>query len=379
MKKFVLAILVAVSVISTASAARIKDIATVQGARGNQLIGYGLVVGLAGTGDSASVGVTVQSVSTMLAKIGINVPQANLKLKNVAAVMVTAELHPFAKSGSTIDVVVSSLGDSTSLQGGTLLQTPLLAANNQTYAVAQGSVSVGGFSATGGSTAGGGSSSSSASGGSSVTQNHVTAGRIPQGAIVERDVPMTLSSAGSLSVALGQPDFTTASRVAEVINNNLPQGVVSAKAVDAGSIQVAFVPTADPIGIISQIEEMEVTPDNSAKIVINERTGTVVLSGDVTISPCAIAQGGLTVRISDDVNVSQPDPLASGTTVTTTKTNVTVTEDTKLDHLIAVKASPTIDRVVKALNALGVTPRDLISILQAMKQAGSLHAELEVQ
>ena len=365
MNKTFSTILLSLAIIAPASAARLKDIAVVQGVRGNQLVGYGLVVGLAGTGDSASVGFTVQSVASMLQKFGVNVPQTSLKLKNVAAVMVTADLPAFAKDGAGLDVTVSSLGDSASLQGGTLLQTPLQAANGQTYAVAQGSVSVGGFS------------TGSSGGGGSVAQNHVTAGRVPDGAIVEREVETTLSTDNSLSVTLSQADFTTASRVASAINNSMPEGVSYARALDASTIQVGFKANTDPIAVVAALEDVEVDPDTAAKIVINERTGTVVLGGDVSVSACAIAQGNLTVKVADTTTVSQPNALATGSTVVVPSNQISVT--TGDAHLIGIDNSPTIDRVVKALNALGVTPRDLISILQAMKQAGSLHAEIEVQ
>lgn len=348
-----------------AAAARIKDIASVQGVRGNQLVGYGLVVGLAGTGDSQQVGFTAQSVNSMLARLGLNVPTSSLRLKNVAAVMLTADLPAFAKEGSTIDVTASSLGDASSLQGGTLLQTPLQAANGQTYAVAQGSISVGGFLAGGGG------------GGGQVSQNHVTAGRIPGGAIVEREAPTTLTANATLAITLSQPDFTTAVRVADAITENLPTGVLGAKAVDASTVQVGFQPGSDPVSVIAQLEDLDVDPDCAAKIVINERTGTVVVGGDVTVSACAIAQGNLTVRIADDSTVSQPAPMSGGTTVSVPKATVTAASEDR--HLMQVNDSPTIARVVKALNALGVTPRDLISILQTMKQAGALHATLEIQ
>jgi flagellar P-ring protein precursor FlgI len=344
---------------------RLKDIANVQGVRGNQLVGYGLVVGLAGTGDSQQVAFTIQSVASMLQKFGVSVPAAGIRLKNVAAVMVTADLPAFVKNGQPIDVTVSSLGDSSSLQGGTLVQTPLQAANGRVYAVAQGSISVGGFSA-GGTTGGG-----------QVSQNHVTAGRIPAGAIVEQDVPTTLGDGSSLSVTLNEPDFTTAARVANAINAHLPNGATSAHAVDAGTVQVATTPGTDPIDLIAQLENLVVTPDEPAKIVINERTGTVVLGGDVTVSACAIAHGDLTVQISNETAVSQPNPFSNGVTVAVPKQKVKVQEDST--HLIAIPASPTISKVVKALNALGVTPRDLIAILQSMKDAGALHADLEIE
>lgn len=344
---------------------RIKDIANIQGVRSNQLVGYGLVVGLAGTGDSQQVAFTIQSVASMLQKFGVVVPQADIRLKNVAAVMVTADLPAFVKNGQPIDVTVSSLGDSSSLQGGTLVQTPLEAANGRVYAVAQGSVSVGGFTA------------GSSGGGGQVAQNHVTAGRIPAGAIVEQDVPTTLGNGSSLSITLDQPDFTTAARVANAINGHLPDGATSAHAVDAGTVQVAITPGVDPIELIAQLENVSVTPDEPAKIVINERTGTVVMGGDVTVSACAIAHGDLTVQIANETEVSQPNPLSNGATVAVPKEKVKV--DQQASHLIEIPASPTIGRVVKALNTLGVTPRDLIAILQSMKDAGALHADLEIE
>lgn len=344
---------------------RLKDIANVQGVRANQLVGYGLVVGLAGTGDSQQVAFTIQSVASMLQKFGVVVPAADIRLKNVAAVMVTASLPAFVKNGQPIDVTVSSLGDATSLQGGTLVQTPLEAANGQVYAVAQGSVSVGGFTA------------GNSGGGGQVAQNHVTAGRVPAGAIVEQDVPTTLGNGSSLSVTLDQPDFTTAARVADAINNHLPDGATYAHAVDAGTIQVDIKSDADPVDLIAELENLEVTPDEPAKIVINERTGTVVLGGDVTVSACAIAHGDLTVQIANETEVSQPNALSNGTTVAVPKEKVHVQEGGS--HLIEIPESPTISRVVKALNALGVTPRDLIAILQSMKDAGALHADLEIE
>ncbi len=345
------------------SAARLKDIANVQGVRGNQLVGYGLVVGLAGTGDSQQVAFTLQSVASMLQKFGVNVPQTSLRLKNVAAVMVTADLPAFAKNGGTIDVTVSSLGDSASLQGGTLLQTPLQAANGNVYAVAQGSVSVGGFS--------------SGSGAGSVTQNHVTAGRIPAGAIVEADVPTTLTHGGGVEVTLDNPDFTTAARVASAINAQLPQGATGAHATDASTISISADSNVDTISLIAALENISVNPDVPAKIVINERTGTVVLGGDVTVSACAIAHGNLTIQVTDNTAVSQPDPLSGGKTVVVPRKSIEVSEGSKF--LVPIPESPTIDKVVKALNALGVTPRDLIAILQAMKESGALHADLEIE
>ncbi len=345
---------------------RLKDIATVQGVRGNQLVGYGLVVGLDGTGDGTGALFTPQSVASMLQRFGITVPPSTLKIKNVAAVMVTANLPAFVKNGSTIDVTVSSLGDAKSLQGGTLLQTPLQAANNQVYAVAQGAVSVGGFSVGGG-------------GGGSVTQNHVTAGRIPAGALVEQDVPTTFAgaSSNSLQITLNDPDFTTAARVARAINHQLPDGATGARALDAATVQVDFAPGTEPVNLIAALEGTTVDSDDTARVVINERTGTVVMGSNIVVSACAVAHGNLTVQITNAPLISQPAPFSGGKTVVAPRKIIAVQEGS--ERLIPVPDSTTLDKVVKSLNALGVTPRDLIAILQAMKEAGALHAEIEVQ
>jgi len=352
---------------SALAQARLKDIAAVQGVRGNQLVGYGLVVGLDGTGDGNGSTFTPQSVASMLQKFGITVSPGTLQLKNVAAVMVTATLPPFVKNGSAIDVTVSSLGDAKSLQGGTLLQTPLQAANNKVYAAAQGAISVGGFLAGGG-------------GGGSVAKNFVTAGRIPGGALVEQDVPTTMlgASSGTLEVTLGQPDFTTAARLVNAINTHKPYGVTDAVAADAGTIRVGFTPGFDPVTVIAGLENVPVDTDEVAKIVINERTGTVVMGGNVEVSACAVAHGNLTVSIANAPIISQPGPLSrQGQTVALPRKIINVAEGS--ERLIPVPNSETLDSVVKSLNALGVTPRDLIAILQAMKEAGALHAEIEIQ
>ena len=352
---------------SASAQARLKDIAAVQGVRGNQLVGYGLVVGLDGTGDGTGSTFTPQSVASMLQKFGITVSPGALQLKNVAAVMVTATLPPFVKNGSAIDVTVSSLGDAKSLQGGTLLQTPLQAANNKVYAAAQGAVSVGGFLAGGG-------------GGGSVAKNFVTAGRIPGGALVEQDVPTTLlgASSGTLEVTLSQPDFTTAARLVNAINNHKPYGVTDAVAADAGTIRVGFTPGSDPVSVIAGLENVPVDTDEVAKIVINERTGTVVMDGNVEVSACAVAHGNLTVSIANAPIISQPNPLnGQGRTVVAPRKIINIAEGD--ERLIPVPSSQTLDSVVRSLNALGVTPRDLIAILQAMKEAGALHAEIEIQ
>jgi flagellar P-ring protein precursor FlgI len=342
---------------------RLKDIAQVYGARGNQLIGYGLVVGLEGTGDSKGTLFTTQSVANMLQRFGISVPAGQMKVKNIAAVVVTADLPPFAKEGSRIDVTVSSVGDARSLQGGTLLQTPLMGADGNVYAVAQGPISVGGFGAS--------------SGGSSQQKNHLTVGRIPAGAIVEREVPASVVQDNSVLITLNTPDFTTAARVASAIRQKFPQTLP--RALDASTVRVDLSgeDREDVVTLIAALQEVTVQPDTPARVVINERTGTVVLGGNVTLSPAAVAHGNLTVRIEAKPQVSQPAPLSGGTTATTTRRDVKVTE--QAERLIALPEAVTVDQLVKALNTLGVSPRDLMSILQALRAAGALHAEVEVQ
>ncbi len=340
---------------------RIKDVAKLQGVRSNQLVGYGLVVGLAGTGDSDKSTFTVQSIVNMLKNFGITVSSAQMKPKNVAAVMVTAQLPPFLKPGDTIDITVSSMGDAKSLQGGTLLQTPLKAANGAVYAVGQGPMSVGGFSVGGG--------------GSSQAKNFPTVGTIPSGAIVERDVPTQFEAGGSIVLVLNRPDFTTASRVSEAVERRF--GPIS-RARDASSVVVA-VPleySADLVGFVAAVEELQVTPDSVAKVVVNERTGTVVMGGNVTIDTVAVAQGGLTVRIANTTEVSQPQPFSGGSTVVTQNKSVDAKEQQA--PLIVLPKSANVSDLVAALNAVGATPRDVISILQAIKAAGALHAELQL-
>ncbi|MCC6446103.1 MAG: flagellar basal body P-ring protein FlgI [Armatimonadetes bacterium] len=342
---------------------RLKDIANVQGVRGNQLVGYGLVVGLDGSGDSTGARFTVQSIANMLEKFGVTVSPGQLRVKNVAAVMVTADLPAFIKSGSRIDVVVSSLGDARSLQGGTLLLTPIKGPDGEVYAVAQGPLSIGGFNL--------------GSGGQGTQKNHTTVGRIPQGAIVEQDVATTLSKGNSLSVSLHKPDFTTASRVAAVINEKISG--VKALPEDAGTVRVEMPGGGEGnlIETIAGIEGLSVTPDNAARVIVNERTGTVVMGGNVRIMPVAIAHGSLSIQVKETPIVSQPPSFSGGTTVTTTRKAVKVKEDKS--RLAGISETSTLEDVVRALNALGVTPRDLISVLQAIRAAGSLTAEIEVQ
>jgi len=353
------------AVVGTAAAAqtvRIKDIATIEGVRSNQLVGYGLVVGLEGSGDSQQTLFTSQSVANMLNTYGISVAGDKMKIKNVAAVMVTASLPPFARSGSTIDVVVSSLGDARSLQGGTLLQTPLRAANGEVYAVAQGPITIGGFNMGGG--------------GSSVSKNHPTAGRIPSGALVEKETKTDIAPQDAINVTLDTNDFTTASNVADAINKKL--GAHYASAIDGNAVTVNLPKEyqGNVVPLIAEIEGTQVATDTTAKVIVNERTGTVIIGGQVHISPVAVSHGALTVQISTETVVSQPAPMANGKTVTAPNTSVTVNEEPS--HLIAIKGGATIEELVTALNALKVTPRDLIAILQAIKEAGALQAQLEV-
>ncbi|SFL62427.1 flagellar basal body P-ring protein FlgI [Pelosinus propionicus] len=356
----------AMAIVPTALAAssitRIKDVAKVQGVRANQLVGYGLVTGLAGTGDSNTLVQTRQSIANMLKSFGLTVSDSQLKSKNVAAVMVTAQLPAFVKPGDTIDMTISSMGDAKSLQGGILLQTPLKAANGQVYAVGQGPVSTGGYSASGG--------------GSSQQKNFPTTGTTPNGAIVEREVPSQLISPnGSITLALSQPDFTTAARIGEAINNRF--GPISTTR-DPGTVVIS-VPSAydsDVVGFVASIEELYINPDTIAKIIINERTGTIVMGSNVTIDEVAVAQGGLSVRIDRTTDVSQPPPFSGGSTVVTNNTSVDVKEDKA--NVMVLPSTASVGDVVNALNAIGATPRDIISILQAMKASGALHADLQI-
>ncbi len=340
---------------------RIKDISRVQGVRSNQLMGYGLVVGLNGTGDSNKTTETIQSVVNMLKSYGVSIEAATLKPKNVAAVMVTATLPPFVREGDALDVTVSSIGDAKSVQGGTLLQTPLRAGNGTVYAVAQGAVSTGGFMA--------------GNGGQGVQKNFPTVGLTPNGAIVERTVEDDIGTNGNLSISLAKADFTTAARVAAAINSQYG-GI--ARATNPGRIDVA-IPSyyrGNVVGFVASIEELPVTPDNIAKVVINERTGTVVMGGNVSVDYCSITQGGLTIKVAQSEDANQPAPFSYGTTVVTKGTDTEASEDNA--KTIVMEATTNVADIVGALNSVGATPRDMISILQAMKAAGAIHADLEI-
>ena len=345
-------------------AARIKDIAGFRGVRSNQLVGYGLVVGLAGTGDSDDAIFTLQSVSSMLEKMGVTVKPEDIKVKNVAAVMVTADLPPFARMGSRLDALVNSIGDSKALQGGTLLMTPLKGADGQVYAVGQGPVSTGGFTV-------------GANTGDKVQKNFTTVGRVVQGALVEKEIPFNLNQKDTLTLALHQPDFTTATRMAEAINAGLLDNAAFAQ--DSGTVQIAVPPKylGNVAQLIASIEVLSVIPDNISRVVINERTGTVVMGENVRISTVAIAHGNLSVEIKQNFNVSQPMPFSeTGRTVVTPDSQTSVKEGRA--PIYVVPSGVSIGEVVKALNALGVSPRDLISIFQALKAAGALQADLEI-
>jgi flagellar P-ring protein precursor FlgI len=348
-----------------AEAIRLKDLTSLGGVRDNQLVGYGLIVGLNGTGDKSGSQFTIQSLVSMLERQGLTVDPKLIKVKNVAAVIVTAVLPPFARNGSRVDTLISSIGDASSLQGGTLLLTPLRAPDGKVYAVAQGPVSVGGaFSASGSS-------------GSSVSKNHPTVGKISSGALIEREIAMDFSKKSELVWSLNNPDFVTATRVVETINRHL--GVETARAQDAGTIRV-MVPEkyqGRVVELVANIESLEVTPDVGARVVLDERSGTVVIGENVRISTVAISHGNLSLIIKERPKVSQPSPFSStGDTVVVPRSEVTVKEEKA--KLIVLKSGANINDVARALNAIGVTPRDLIAIFQAIKAAGALQATLEI-
>jgi len=334
----------------------------VAGARDNQLVGYGLVAGLAGQGDKDPV-YTQQTIANLLRRYGINVPPTTLSAKNVAVVMVTADIPAFMKPGERLDVQVASMGDAQTLQGGVLLQTPLLGADNKVYAVAQGPVSIGGFTAGNGG-----------GGGASVTKNHPTTAQIVGGALVEREIPTAIVTDHVVQLLLKDPDFTTASRLEGAINNVFTN---SAHAMDSTTVQVRIPDGAEgmPVDFIAHLEAIELMPDSPARIIINERTGTIVATARIQISSCAVAHGNITINIASTLDVSQPAPLSSGgQTVVTPRTTTQVSENKS--SLVALPELPTIEKVASALNNLGVTPRDMMAIFQAMKQAGALQAEL---
>lgn len=344
---------------------RIKDIVDFEGVRENILVGYGLVVGLNGTGDALDSAIfTRESLVGMLERLGVNARDDNLDTDNVAAVMVTATLPPFSKQGSRIDVSLSAIGDAEDLLGGTLLVTPLVGADGEVYAVAQGPIATGAISAAGD--------------GQSVVQGVPTNGRIANGAIIEREISFSMKSMETITIALKNPDFTTARRISQAINAFI--GLPIAQANDLASVRM-IVPEnyrGNAVSLITDVEQLRVTPDMAAKVVINETTGIIVMGENVRISTVAIAQGNLTIRITETPQVSQPQPFAqTGETVTVPRTQIEIDQDS--DKQLSVLAqSVTLQELVDGLNALGIGPRDLISILQAIKAAGALQAEIEV-
>ncbi|MGA3039997.1 MAG: flagellar basal body P-ring protein FlgI [Bryobacteraceae bacterium] len=345
-------------------ATRLKDLAGIEGVRDNQLIGYGLVVGLAGKGDTQQTLFSPQSLANMLERMGVSVPGATLRTKDMAAVMITATLPPFAQTGIRLDVTAAAIGDATTLQGGVLLLAPLKAADGQVYAVAQGAVVTGGFSA--------------ARGGASQTVNHPTVGRVPSGAIVERPAPSPAFK-GVLHLQLRYADFTTASRIAAALNAKYSAAGASPARAENPAVVSVQVPTpyaARPVDFIAEIETLTVDADQPARVVVNERTGTIVMGRDVHISPVAILHGNLTVEIQTSLDVSQPPPQSAGTTATLAKVGVDAKEEPA--RSVMLKQGATVEELVRALAAIGSTPRDIIAILQNLRAAGALEAELEV-
>lgn len=356
---------------------RIKDITRLQGVRDNQLVGLGLVVGLAGTGDSASSQANIQMLANMLERFQLSISPNELRSRNVAAVVVTAELPAFARPGDRIDVTVSSIGDARSLQGGFLLMTPLQAGNGEVYAVAQGPISVGGLQA--------------GSGGSSTQRNHTAVGRIPGGAIVEREGPGVIIQNGTITLVLREPDFSTAQRVAKAINDYFTPDTALALDHTAIRVKIPDLFLSDPVLFVSLIEELKVTPDTTARVIINERTGTIVIGHNVRIGTVAVAHGGINVKVTAHREIEIPvaeredvapiqsegDDAASGDSIRIrTERRIEVTEEEA--EFVVLKSGATVEELVAALNAIGAGPRDVISVLQAIKAAGALYAELEV-
>ena len=362
-----LAVLACLSGLAPAPAAalsRVKDLASIEGVRANQLVGYGIVVGLNGTGDTLNnIPFTKQSLQAMLERLGVNTRGATMRTQNLAAVMVTANLPPFSTQGTHIDVTVSSLGDAKSLQGGTLLVTPLLGADGEVYALAQGSVAIAGFAAEGEA--------------AKITRGVPTNGRISNGALIEREMAFKINEARSLRLSLRNPDFTTSKRIAAAINDFM--GADTAEPTDPATItlQIPAKYRGNMIRLITEVEQLKVEPDQTARVVVDERSGIIVMGRDVRVSTVAIAQGNLTVTITEQPMVSQPGPLANGQTVVVPRTGVKV--DTGDGNKLAlVKEGVSLRELVDGLNALGVGPRDLISILQAIKSAGALQADIEL-
>ena len=364
LRQALVALAVLACAVSTATAtSRIKDLANIEGIRQNQLIGYGLVVGLNGTGDTLNnTPFTKQSLQGMLERLGVNIRGQQIRTGNVAAVMVTANMPPFATQGTRIDVTASALGDSKSLLGGTLLVTPLLGADGNVYAVAQGSLAIGGFQVEGEA--------------AKITRGVPTVGRLPNGAIIEREIEFSLATLGRLRLSLRNADFTTAKRIAIAVNDYI--GAPVAEPLDPSTVQLTL-PQKFPqnlVAMLTEIEQLQVEPDQAAKIIIDERSGVIVIGRDVRVSTVAVAQGNLTVTVSEAPQVSQPQPFARGRTVVVPRTSVHAVEDGK--KLALVHEGVSLQQIVDGLNALGIGPRDLITILQAIKAAGAVQADIEV-
>jgi flagellar P-ring protein precursor FlgI len=371
MKRFTRLLVLTVTVLVLAPAAahadHIRDLCDIVGARDNQLLGYGVVTGLGGTGDDVSAPFAAQSLLALMRRLGIQADSAQIRLKNVAAVLVTATIPPFARPGAHLDVTVSSIGNARSLQGGVLLQSPLYGADMRVYAVAQGPLVLGGFEAHGGS-------------GSSVKSNVTTVGRVPSGALVEREIPMPFVKDDVITLALRQGNFVTTQRIVEAVNKGLGAG--TATALDGGSVQVKAPSKfhGHAVELVAAVGELEVVPSSPARVVLNERTGTIIAGGDVRLSPVAIAQGGLTIVIKETPTVSQPiAPLSGGTTAVVPHTEITPSEATPQPSMTYLEGAASLADVARALGTLGVGPRELASILQALHAAGALHAEVVVQ
>ncbi len=363
--RWVLAVSLGVATTFTADARadRLRDLVDVVGVRENQLLGYGVITGLNGTGDDVSAPFAMQSLRSLLRRLGVQVDARQLRLRNVAAVVITTNIPPFARAGSKLDITVSSIGNAKSLRGGVLLQTPLRGADRKVYAVAQGSLVLGGFSASGA--------------GAGVQENITTAGRIPGGAIVEREIKTRFSKKDVVTLALRRPSFQTAQRMVDALNAKLGKG--AAKAIDGGAVQVRAPRKlrGNPVGLLAKIGQIEVKPSSVARVVINERTGTIVAGGDVRLSPVAIAQGGITISVKETPEVVQPKELADGDTAVVDRTDVDTVE--KTPALTYVDGAASLADLAQALSTFGVSPRELASILQALRAAGALRAELIIQ
>ena len=365
--RFIAAILLLVPLPAMPAGTRLKDLVSIEGIRDNQLVGYGLVVGLNGTGDKRGTIFSSQSLTNLLARMGVQIDPTAILVKNMAAVLVTANLPPFAQPGARIDITVAAIGDASNLQGGVLILTPLKAADGQVYAAAQGSVVTGGFVA-----------GKSGGGGSSQTVNHPTAGRIPNGAIIEKLAP-SIAPQGRIKLQLRSADFSNASRVTAVINQRFgSEGIQLAKAENSAlvSVDVPAEYKGRRVEFLGELEDLIVETDRPARVVVNERTGTIIMGKDVRIAPVAILQGSLTVEIQNTPNVSQPQPFSNGQTTVTPETKVTAKEEKTRN--VVLKQGASVEELVRSLTAIGSTPRDIIAILQGLKAAGALEAELEV-